>query len=245
MIRFCEKSGKPVKIGKKVVRTNMNRRDFLRLISSTAAIAVAAPAFSKSRTKPNLLIIQTDEHNFRTLGCYRKTLPEAQAYVWGKKAVVATPNIDWLADNGAMCTKFYATTPVCSPSRSAFVSGRYPQNTPVTTNGIPLNDEVITFSEILRRHRYATGYAGATLPATQENGISMARANHNGLRSENSVSPTTAICTTGDTGNSLRIHPQDPESKHEAKRARPPIMLKAPTRNVSPLTSWPTKPLTS
>ena len=138
----------------------LNRRTFLRLISSTAAIAVATPAFSKRQSKPNLLIIHTDEHNFRTLGCYRKNLPEAQAYVWGKDAVVATPNIDWLADNGAICTKFYATTPVCSPSRSAFVSGRYPQNTPVTTNGIPLNDEVVTFSEILRRQGYATGYAG-------------------------------------------------------------------------------------
>lgn len=138
----------------------LNRRTFLKLISSTAAIAVVTPAFSKSQSKPNLLIIHTDEHNFRTLGCYRKNLPEAQAYVWGKNAVVATPNIDWLADNGAMCTKFYATTPVCSPSRSAFVSGRYPQNTPVTTNGIPLNDEVVTFSEILRRQGYATGYAG-------------------------------------------------------------------------------------
>ncbi|MHC4694711.1 MAG: sulfatase family protein, partial [Planctomycetota bacterium] len=72
----------------------MKRRDFLRLIGSTAAIAVATPAFSKIQGKPNLLIIQTDEHNFRTLGCYRRTLPKARAFVWGKKAVVETPNID-------------------------------------------------------------------------------------------------------------------------------------------------------
>jgi len=138
----------------------LSRRSFLRLISATAAMAVATPALSKRQNRPNLLIIHTDEHNFRTLGCYRRHLPEDQAYVWGKDAVVTTPNIDWLADHGAICTKFYATTPVCSPSRSAFVSGCYPQNTPVTTNGIPLNDDVVTFSEILQRQGYATGYAG-------------------------------------------------------------------------------------
>ncbi len=107
----------------------------------------------------NLLIIQTDEHNFRTLGCYRDTLSPQQALMWGK-AVVETPHIDSLAKDGAICTSFYATTPVCSPSRASLVSGRYPQNTPVVTNNIPLSDDIITFAELLRRKGYATGFAG-------------------------------------------------------------------------------------
>jgi hypothetical protein len=45
--------------------------------------------------RPNLLIIHTDEHNFRTLGCYRALLPDDQAFMWGKDSVVTTPNIDW------------------------------------------------------------------------------------------------------------------------------------------------------
>lgn len=109
---------------------------------------------------PNLLVIHTDEHNFRTLGCYRSLLPDEQAFMWGKDAVVTTPHIDWLSKGGATCTSFYATTPVCSPSRAAFVSGRYPQNTPVVTNNIALSNEIVTFAEILRRKGYATGYAG-------------------------------------------------------------------------------------
>ena len=137
----------------------MHRRDFLKTLSTAAAL-YAIPAWAREKAKPNLLIIQTDEHNFRTLGCYRKTLPNKQAFIWGKDAVVTTPHIDWLAENGALCTKFYATTPVCSPSRAAFVSGRYPQNTPVTTNNIALDDDIITFAEVLKRQGYATGYAG-------------------------------------------------------------------------------------
>lgn len=96
---------------------------------------------------PNLLVIYTDEHHFNTLGCY------------GGK-IVETPNIDWLAENGALCTRFYATTPVCSPSRAALVSGRYPQHTPVVQNNIPLADETLTFARYLKGKGYATGFAG-------------------------------------------------------------------------------------
>ena len=95
----------------------------------------------------NVLVIQTDEHHFKTLGCY------------GGK-IVKTPNIDWIARHGALATSFYATTPVCSPSRGALISGRYPQSTKVTNNNIPLDDHVVTFAEVLRRQGYKTGYAG-------------------------------------------------------------------------------------
>jgi arylsulfatase A-like enzyme len=116
-------------------------------------------AAAAENAQPNLLVIHTDEHNFRTLGCYRETLPKDQALMWGP-AVVETPHIDWIAEHGALCTSFYATTPVCSPSRAAFVSGRYPQNTPVVTNNIPMNDDIVTFAEILGNQGYTTGYAG-------------------------------------------------------------------------------------
>jgi len=119
----------------------------------------AAEAECETSSSPNLLIIMTDEHNFRTLGCYRDQLSPEQALMWGP-AVVDTPHIDSLAAKGAICTSFYATSPVCAPSRAAFVSGRYPQNTPVETNNIPLSDDIVTFAEILRRKDYATGYVG-------------------------------------------------------------------------------------
>lgn len=137
----------------------MKRRDFLKVSGLAAAGVLSTRVMARDTKRPNLVIIHTDEHNFRTLGCYRDTLTPQQALMWGD-AIVETPNIDWLAKQGALCTSFYATTPVCSPSRGAFVSGRYPQNTPVTTNGIPMDDNIITFAEILRRKGYATGYAG-------------------------------------------------------------------------------------
>jgi arylsulfatase A-like enzyme len=119
-----------------------------------AAGAAAAPA------RPNLLVIMTDEHNFRTLGCYRALMPPAQGMVWGPDVKVETPHLDWLARNGAIADRFYATSPVCTPSRAAFVSGLYPQNTGAHRNNLPMHDSVVTFAEVLRRQGYATGYAG-------------------------------------------------------------------------------------
>lgn len=114
----------------------------------------------RSEEPMNVLVIQTDEHNFRTLGCYRDLMPDDQAFVWGKGVKVDTPNIDWIAKDGAICDRYYATSPVCTPSRAALISGLYPQNAGAINNNIPLNDGVNTFAHVLKDSGYVTGYAG-------------------------------------------------------------------------------------
>ncbi len=123
---------------------------------STGGAAQVAP----SAARPNLLVIHTDEHSFRTLGCYRSLLPKEFAFVWGDGVTVETPHIDSLARRGALCDRFYTASPVCTPSRASFVTGRYPQNTGAPNNDLPMSDEMVTFAEALRRHGYVTGYAG-------------------------------------------------------------------------------------
>jgi len=114
---------------------------------------------SETMAKPNVIVVMTDEHNFRTLGAYRKLLSKEQANMWGPE-VVKTPNLDWLANNGAMATSFYAASPVCTPSRGAFMTGMYPQNNHAYSNNKPLRDDAVTFAKILQEHGYATGYVG-------------------------------------------------------------------------------------
>lgn len=113
-----------------------------------------------AQERPNILIIMADEHNFRTLGCYREQLPPEQAFPWGEKAVVETPHIDALAQRGALCTNCYVTYPVSGPSRSSFMTGMYPDATGVHTNNIPMKDEMVTFAHILADQGYTTGYFG-------------------------------------------------------------------------------------
>lgn len=113
-----------------------------------------------SQERPNVLIIMTDEHNFRTLGCYRNQLSLEQAFPWGEKNYVETPHIDALADRGALCLNCYATNPVSGPSRSSFMTGMYPHSTGVHRNDMPMKDEMETFAEVLMNEGYTTGYFG-------------------------------------------------------------------------------------
>ena len=118
------------------------------------------------QNKPNLIMIMTDEHNLRTLGCYRdfwKSQNQSdQAFVWGEGIEVETPNIDKLAAEGALFTNFYTVAPLCTPSRASFMSGKYPQNAGTTAfNHGSLDDDVITFANVLKtQQNYYTGYFG-------------------------------------------------------------------------------------
>ncbi len=147
-----------------------SRRDFLKLAGlGVAGAALTFPSLGKNegggfqaleKSQFNLLVLHTDEHNFRTLGCYRALLPKEQGCIWGEGIAVETPHLDSIAKSGALCDRCYTSSPVCTPSRAAFVSGRFPQNTGAPSNDLPMNDDIITFGEALRRHGYVTGYAG-------------------------------------------------------------------------------------
>lgn len=72
----------------------------LILLASLLAPLIPLPA--AENPKPNLVVIQTDEHNFRTLGCYRALLPEDQAFVWGPG--VKGGDAESRLDRAAWCT---------------------------------------------------------------------------------------------------------------------------------------------
>ncbi len=136
----------------------MKALKFLSIILS--GLILFPQVLEGQKTKPNLIIIHTDEHNFRTLGCYRDILSEDQAFVWGQGVEVLTPNIDRIANEGALCNNYYASSPVCTPSRASLVSGKYPIATDAYRNNIPMNDKVVTFAQVLSKEGYSTSYLG-------------------------------------------------------------------------------------
>lgn len=131
-----------------------------REILCTVLLSISATDILAQTKTPNIVIIHTDEQNFRTLGCYRECLQNEQAFPWGEEAVVETPNIDYLAHHGILFTRCYATSPVSSPSRASFMTGLYPQNNGVWTNDMVLSEKAETFGESLRKNGYVTGYFG-------------------------------------------------------------------------------------
>lgn len=78
-------------------------------LAATVAIAAAIPAMAQEAARPNILLVLLDDAGFMDFGAY------------GGDA--ATPNIDALADRGAMFSRFYMS-PQCGPSRAMLMTGR-------------------------------------------------------------------------------------------------------------------------
>ncbi|MEM6830683.1 MAG: sulfatase-like hydrolase/transferase, partial [Bacteroidota bacterium] len=131
----------------------------LILTFSIACSVLGNIALAQKNKHPNILWVITDEHNFRTLGCYRDLLPQDQALMWGEP-VVATPNIDRLAAQGAIFDRMYASSPVCSPNRASMFTGEYPHTVNVATNDRVMDVNYPTIATVLKENGYRTGYAG-------------------------------------------------------------------------------------
>ena len=106
----------------------------------TAPVADATEKLEAGR--PNILIIFTDDQGYADLGCF------------GSKEN-QTPVLDKLAKEGTKFTSFYAQ-PVCGPSRSALLTGRYP----VRSKGWSMPGSEVTFAEILKETGYQTACVG-------------------------------------------------------------------------------------
>jgi uncharacterized sulfatase len=104
---------------------------------------------------PNLIAIVTDDQAMWSMGAY------------GNKES-RTPNMDRLAKDGARFTNAFVSTPVCSPSRATFLTGRWGTQMGITdwitvneaASGIGLPPECVTWPEVLKANGYATALVG-------------------------------------------------------------------------------------
>lgn len=130
---------------------------FIAMIIAGLLSSISIQASEPS--KPNFLYIVTDEHNFRTIGAYRNQLSDKQAHMWGE-TVVETPHLDYLANQGALFTSMYATSPSCTPSRASMFTGQYPQTVNMPKNGRVMSGEIPTLADVLAKNGYHTAYTG-------------------------------------------------------------------------------------
>ncbi|MEQ9289187.1 MAG: sulfatase-like hydrolase/transferase [Cyclobacteriaceae bacterium] len=126
---------------------------FLNLIGFPMAISQEAKG-----SKPNVIVILTDDQGSIDMGCYGAT-------------DLHTPNMDRIAKKGVRFTQFYAGAAVCSPSRAALLTGKtnlragLPGNVPVPEYarakgryGMPT--EQVTMAEMLKDNGYYTALIG-------------------------------------------------------------------------------------
>jgi arylsulfatase A-like enzyme len=97
----------------------MNRREFMNAAVAVTAMSVAAEAQNTNIPKrPNILFILADDLGYGDLSSYGR--PD-----------YTTPVLDNMAKEGMKFTDAYASAPVCTPSRCAFHTGRYPHRLPI------------------------------------------------------------------------------------------------------------------
>jgi len=124
----------------------------LLCLASCAHVATAAG-------RPNVLVLMADDLGYGDLGCYGNT-------------TIPTPNIDGLAREGVLFTQALAAASVCTPSRTAFMTGRYPIRTGMVSDrpgsmilrflaqqgGLP--QEEVTMAKALLAADYNTSLVG-------------------------------------------------------------------------------------
>lgn len=129
----------------------MGNNIILFLVACIAIVNSAIAQISDSAA-PNIVIIFTDDQGYSDVGVY------------GAKGFT-TPNLDQMAADGIRFTDFYVAQPVCSASRTALLTGCYPNRLGITgalgpnaTHG--LHADETTLAELCRSKGYATAIYG-------------------------------------------------------------------------------------
>ncbi|HCG9428018.1 TPA: arylsulfatase [Vibrio parahaemolyticus] len=116
-------------------------------------LATAAPIAAQAASKPNMLVIMGDDIGYGNISAYNQGMLGYN-----------TPNIDRIAQEGALFTAYYAQQS-CTAGRSTFITGQMPIRTGLTKVGLPgaeqgLQPQDITMATALKDMGYATGQFG-------------------------------------------------------------------------------------
>ncbi|MHB1079450.1 MAG: sulfatase family protein [Prosthecobacter sp.] len=105
---------------------------------------------SHAETKPNIIVIYTDDHGFADLG------------VRGVEKDVKTPHLDALARSGVIAKNGYSTAPQCVPSRGGLMTGKFQGRFNLDNNGSALDgfNKETTIATRLQNAGYATAQFG-------------------------------------------------------------------------------------
>ncbi|HUR55477.1 MAG TPA: sulfatase-like hydrolase/transferase [Gemmataceae bacterium] len=117
-----------------------------------ALLALFAPASACAADAPNVVIFLADDLGYGDLGCYGHPR-------------IKTPNLDAFAKEGVRLTQCYSASAVCSPSRSAILTGRTPHRNGVYTwiaegAEVHLRTSEVTLPKLLKGAGYATCHVG-------------------------------------------------------------------------------------
>lgn len=124
----------------------------LKLCAALFVSLLSLPAWAAD-SKPNLVAIVTDDQGRWAMGAY------------GNRDI-RTPHMDRIASEGALFLNAFTVTPVCSPSRAAYMSGRWPTQVGITDWIAPVESDAglglkaPIWPQVLRDNGYRTAMIG-------------------------------------------------------------------------------------
>lgn len=105
------------------------------------------PHRDSSASMPNILWVCTDQQRFDTIQGLSNSL-------------ISTPNLQRFMSDSVTFTNTFVQTPICSPSRGSFLTGRYPHCTGLRANGQYIRSSELLVPRILADNSYTCGLAG-------------------------------------------------------------------------------------
>jgi len=138
-----------------------NRREFLKtsstlLVGSLLGRGAGAAGAKRTAKPPNIVMILADDLGWADVG--------------HDLSKIETPNLDRLESEGMKLTQFYASSPICSPTRAALLTGRYPHTvgmpaiaSPNVRGNVPilsLSHDAVTIPQALKAAGYISMLAG-------------------------------------------------------------------------------------
>ena len=97
--------------------------------------------------RPHIVLVMADDHGYGDTG-------------FTGHPFVRTPHLDAMAEVGVVFNRFYASAPVCSPTRASVMTGRHPFRVNVPNHGHYLRPHETTIAEVLKSAGYVTGHFG-------------------------------------------------------------------------------------
>jgi len=126
---------------------------------SSTVIVLLLWAATLASARPNFVFIFADDLGWGDLGCYGHP-------------ILKTPSLDKMAEDGLLVTNFYVANPVCSPSRTAVMTGQYPARHGIhqhfagheinMARNMPdfLDPNVTLLTKLMQKNGYKTAHIG-------------------------------------------------------------------------------------
>lgn len=101
-------------------------------------------------TRPNIIYIMADDHAEQAISAYGHPISQ----------LAPTPNIDRIANEGALFTNNFCTNSLCGPSRAVVLTGKFSHINGFRMNGESFDGSQQTFPKLLQKAGYKTGLIG-------------------------------------------------------------------------------------